>query len=79
MGDDNEIQLVPGDLIVFTGYTYTPDYVYKEHYNNEPEYGIVVRSRTGFYEGSLYDIFWLKTGRITQCPLGHIKLAYTRE
>ena len=70
-------ELVAGDLVVFTGYTYTPDYAYREHYNKDPELGIVIRPARGNYHAGIYKIFWLKTGRSTECQVGHLRLAYT--
>jgi hypothetical protein len=70
-------ELVSGDLVIFIGYTYTPDYVYREHYAREPELGLVIGVAGGYYHGGMYKVFWLKAGVATEVPAGHLCLAYT--
>ena len=75
--DSTTIELIIGDLVVFMGYTYTPDYVYQDHYKHDRELGIIVGSVGGYYRNSIYRVYWLKTSSITECPVAHLRLAYT--
>jgi|ETNvirenome_6_85_1030632.scaffolds.fasta_scaffold26082_2 hypothetical protein len=69
-----------GDLVIFTGYLYTPDYVYADQYDyKHPNLGIVVGRVRGYYENILYRVHWLREHRITEVVGGHIRLAYQRK
>jgi len=80
-GPGNLIEYVPGDLVIFTGYLYTPDYVYLEQFEaNHPNVGIVLGSCSpSYYENVLYRVYWLKTGRVTEVGATHLRLAYIDE
>ena len=70
---------IPGDLVVFTGHLYSPDYVYAEHYNPTARtIGIVVGTSGGPIADILYRVYWLKARRITEVVSGHIKLLYAQ-
>ena len=71
-------EFVRGDLVIFTGYDYTPDYVYVEDRSpRSGELGIVVsNSRNGYYSDVLYRVYWLGTGHITTVVSDHLRLAY---
>ena len=71
---------IVGDLVIFTGYLYTPDYVYADQYDyKHPNLGIVVGKVRGHYEDVLYRVHWLKEQRVTEVVGGHIKLAYQQK
>jgi hypothetical protein len=79
-GDYTEDYYLIGDLVVFTGDTYSPDYVYVEQYiPARRAVGIVVATVNGYYQDVLYRVYWLKTGRITQVASVHIKLLYAQK
>jgi len=65
-----------GDLVIFTGYLYTPDYIYINQYEHARTIGIVLGHSSGYYENGLYRVYWLRTGRVTEVVGGHLKLAY---
>jgi hypothetical protein len=72
---------VVGDLVIFTGHLYTPDYTYVEHYNySKLKVGVVLGIiNNNYYNDVLYRVYWLATGRITSTVSGHLKLAYTKK
>ena len=35
-------EFVPGDLVIFTGHLYSPDFVYVEQFDDKPEYGVII-------------------------------------
>ncbi len=73
----DEREYVVGDLVRFTGYLFSPDFVYDTGF--EEELGIVVGvDMISYAPGVIYRIYWLKTGRVTETAAGHIKLAYVR-
>jgi len=72
----DDCEYVLGDLVRFTGYLFSPDFVYDADFGDE--LGIVVGLHMGYSPAVLYRIYWLKTGRITETVAGHIKLAYVR-
>ena len=75
-----EDHFVVGDLVIFTGYLYTPDYVYVDQYDaRAPTTGIVIGNASGHYEQTLYRVYWLRDGRTTEVVGGHLQLAYTRK
>lgn len=71
-------EFISGDLVVFTGYIYTPDFVYIEDNSpREQELGIVIgNSRSGYYSDVLYRVYWLTSGHITTVVQEHLRLAY---
>ena len=71
----------PGDLVIFTGYLYTPDYIYADQYDrNKIQIGVVLGTSRGVhYENVLYRIYWFKTNRISEVISAHIRLAYVRK
>jgi len=79
-GEYTEEYYLIGDLVVFTGYTYSPDYAYVEqHIPASRAVGIVVSTVNGYYQDVLYRVYWLKTARITQVVSGHLKLLYAQK
>ena len=74
-------EFVKGDLVMFTGYDYTPDYVYIEDRSpGSGDLGIVIsNSRNGYYSDVLYRVYWLTTGHITTVVNDHLRLAYVRK
>jgi len=79
--DHYSLSYVKGDLVVFTGYLYTPDYIYIDQYDrNQLQVGIVLgTSQDGHYENVLYRVHWLRTNRISEVVAGHLRLAYTQK
>jgi hypothetical protein len=71
---------VVGDLVIFTGPPYTPDYIYADNYDyKHPNLGIVVGRAFSHYEDILYRVHWLREHRVTEVIAGHIRLAYQRK
>jgi hypothetical protein len=70
-------QYIVGDLVIFIGYLYTPDYVYIEQYDASPLVGIVLGG--GLYgqcDNKLYRVHWFRTGRQSEVAASHLRLAY---
>ena len=65
-----------GDLVIFTGYLYTPDYIHMDRYDNVRTIGIVLGINLSHYKNVLYRVYWLKTGRIAEVVGTHLKLVY---
>ncbi len=63
-----------GDLVEFTGYNYTPDFIMIDE--RHEQLGIVIEMRrTGRqYLYNMYTVYWFKLGNISQVPSAHIKL-----
>ena len=79
-GPEDIIEYVAGDLVIFTGYLYTPDYMYApEHTRAEKNLGIVLGTSGGHYKHVLYRVYWLHTNRVTEVVGAHLRLAYIRE
>ncbi len=77
--DYDEEYYLTGDLVIFTGYMYSPDYVYVEqHIPQKRSIGIVMGSVGGYYQDVLYRVYWLKTRRITEVVSGHLRLLYAQ-
>lgn len=71
---------VAGDLVIFTGYLYSPDYVYApEDTRAEKNLGIVLGTVGGHYKNILYRVYWLQAGKETEVVGSHLRLAYVRE
>tara|TARA_Y100000994_G_scaffold8416_1_gene7076 strand:- start:504 stop:779 length:276 start_codon:yes stop_codon:yes gene_type:complete len=72
---------VIGDLVTFTGYLYTPDYVYtEEELRGKMQLGIVIgTTKSGYYENILYRVHWLRTARVTEVVSAHLHLVYLRK
>jgi|15BtaG_2_1085339.scaffolds.fasta_scaffold15243_3 hypothetical protein len=70
---------VRGDLVIFTGYLYTPDYVYIDQYEPARNMGIVIGPSSDYYDGALYRVYWFRTKRITETTAGHMRLAYIQK
>jgi hypothetical protein len=72
---------VAGDLVTFTGYLYTPDYVYNEEQaQGKMQLGIVLGIvGGGYYENRLYRVHWLKSGRISEVVGDHLHLVYLQK
>ena len=79
-GRPERIDYVPGDLVVFTGYLYTPDYIYAEQHDRALRtIGIVLGRSTGVYEGVLYRVYWLREQRESEVVGDHLRLAYVKK
>jgi hypothetical protein len=74
MGERTKFEFVIGDLVLFTGYRYTPDFVYTQ--NEMPYMGIVVDVGRSPAHEYMYSVYWFKTKRITATVAGHLELAY---
>ena len=72
-------EYVPGDLVVFTGHMFTPDFMYVEQFTGKLDYGVVIESKRGIYEDTLYRVYWFGHGRIIDTVPGHMRLAYVHE
>jgi|TARA_R100001594_G_scaffold149233_1_gene206441 hypothetical protein len=72
---------VTGDLVMFTGYLYTPDYVYADQFaRDRAQLGVVLGAVThGQFEDMLYRVHWLRTNRISEVVGAHLRLAYVRK
>jgi hypothetical protein len=71
-----------GDLVLFAGKLYTPDYVYVDEFDTrDPLLGIVVNKKTyGNYvpNSMMYTVYWFKKKRSTDVIGAHMRLAYAR-
>ena len=63
-----------GDLVKFTGYNYTPDFIMIDE--KHEALGIIINTyREGrHYMYNMYTVYWFKLGNISQVPSAHIKL-----
>jgi hypothetical protein len=63
-----------GDLVKFTGYNYTPDFIMIDE--KHEALGIVIDTyREGrHYMYNMYTVYWFKLGNISKVPSAHIKL-----
>ncbi len=79
-GESDADIFVIGDLVAFTGYLYTPDYVYAEdQMRGRLQLGIVVGNVSGgHYEAKLYRVHWLNSGRVSEVVRDHLHLVYLR-
>ena len=80
-GDLEDDNFMVGDLVAFTGYLYTPDYVYEqEQLRGKLKLGIVLgTANSGYYENLLYRVHWLNTGRVSEVVGAHLHLVYLRK
>ncbi len=63
-----------GDLVVFTGNLYTPDYVYVEHHDRTKlNMGIVIDNKNGWYRDVIYQVYWFRGARVTEVVGGHLR------
>tara|TARA_Y100000593_G_C4309820_1_gene337807 strand:- start:1257 stop:1520 length:264 start_codon:yes stop_codon:yes gene_type:complete len=69
---------VIGDLVVYTGYLLSPDYLYVEQYDyTSLKVGIVLEAFSDeYYNDKLYRVYWLGIGKTTTTISSHLKLAY---
>jgi len=72
--DQNKFEFMTGDLVIFTGYRYTPDFIYTQA--DMPYLGIVVGSTRSPAGDGMYSVYWFKTMRVTATVGGHLELAY---
>jgi len=70
----NKFEFVAGDLVIFTGYRYTPDFIYTQ--NETPYLGIVVGAGGSRAHEGMYSVYWFKTRRVTSTVASHLELAY---
>lgn len=77
--EGREVIFVKGDLVIFTGYLYTPDYVYIDQYEPARSMGIVIGPASDYYDGAIYRVYWFRTKRITETIGGHMRLAYIQK
>lgn len=70
----DKFEFVTGDLVIFTGYRYTPDFIYTQ--NEMPYLGIVVGAGRSAAGEGMYSVYWFKTRRVTSTVAGHLELAY---
>lgn len=84
-GDLEDDNFMAGDLVAFTGYLYTPDYVYEqEQLRGKLKLGIVLGTvlgtvHSGYYENLLYRVHWLNTGRVSEVVGAHLHLVYLQK
>ena len=71
-------EFVPGDLVIFTGNLYSPDFVYVEQFDDKPEYGVIIGPGSA-YSNVMYKVYWFNHGRIIDTVAGHMQLAYIAE
>lgn len=71
-------QLQPGELVLYTEYSYYPGMTssIKDDVNNG-EMGIVVGKIITVLGYTTYQILWLRTGIVTNVARANVKLAYT--
>jgi len=74
-----ESRLFVGDLVTFSGYQYTPDYLLIDE-NPDITYGIITEIKTSTPIGKiayndyiLYRVFWFTSGRYTTEVGDHLK------
>ena len=61
-----------GDLVSFTGYNYTPDYMYVD--GDDYSLGIVIRIVRSIVYRPTYKVFWFKKGYATETIQEHLRL-----
>lgn len=78
---DNPSDYVKGDLVIFTGYAYAPDFVYVDDYAPMAKsIGVVIGdARNGYYSDVLYRVYWFTSGHITTVVKDHLRLAYVKK
>ncbi len=79
IGDYAKAEYVVGDLVVFTGRLFSPDFMYIEQFTGKKEYGIVVGPARGAYANTMYRVYWFNHGRVVDTVPGHMRLAYVLE
>ena len=83
MGQDTDFKNAPklfvGDLVTFSGYHYTPDYLLIDE-NPDITYGIVTEikvntpiGKIAYNDYILYRVFWFATGRYATEVGDHLK------
>jgi len=63
------MQYVPGDLVYYTGYEYSPE---------SRKVGIVVSLMDGISHFAHYKVFWLSDGLMSAHVANHLELVYNR-
>jgi hypothetical protein len=82
IGDYDKLETseyVAGDLVVFTGHLFTPDFMYAEQFTGRLDYGIVMGHARGAYSEYIYRVYWFSHARIIETVPGHMRLAYVNE
>jgi len=65
-----------GDLVVFTGHRYSPDFVYHDGFEDDYHLGIVLGPVGGLtHPYIIYHVYWFRVGRIVHTIASHMKLA----
>jgi len=65
-----------GDLVVFNGKLFTPDYTYVDQtIESYATVGIVVSAYAhgNYIDSCIYRVYWFKSGRSTQTISGHLR------
>ena len=61
-----------GDLVCFTCYQYTPDYIYIDE--EDFHLGVVLAVNARTYYQSIYTVHWFKKNRVTEVIEEHLSL-----
>ena len=61
-----------GDLVAFSGYHYSPDYIYID--GDDYNLGIVIAVKARHIYSPVYRIFWFKKGFATDTVQDHLRL-----
>lgn len=75
--DKEEAKYSVGDLVVFNGRLFTPDYTYVDQYNESyATVGMVVRvyAYGNYIDSCTYRVYWFKARRCTQVIGGHLRM-----
>ena len=65
-----------GDLVIFTGFLYTPDFMYTDNYGDTRYLGIVLGPAGALSYGAAYNVYWFNRGNCTYTVSSHLRLAY---
>jgi hypothetical protein len=75
--DDETRRFNKGDLVVFTGHRYSPDFVYHDGFEDDYHLGIVLGPANSLtHPYIIYYVYWFRIGRIVHTIASHMKLAY---
>ncbi len=66
-----------GDLVKYTGYHYSPDYIYID--GDDYNLGIIVDVKARYIYTPIYRVFWFKKGFCTDAVQDHIRLVVMRK
>jgi len=67
-----DMKFAIGDLVCFTGYQYSPDYIYIDE--DDYHLGVVIAVNARTYYQSIYTVHWFKRNYVTEVVEEHLSL-----